>query len=246
MQADLYCWGEAMISERRFASAFTSFWNQSLPRADAYLRRINGTYNQYLGEIDSLGHVDRDRRSIVNELGFRLFKEGWEKQDITNQLIHDLSSDVQKYIAAIARRKDDVILMPPSAQEISESKEIAKSLSDFFSPTKNKTLLFWPEFPGCGIIQKCKGDILHGNTLVEVKSGDRTFRITDLRQVLTYCCLNFVSRKYDLRFIILLNPRRGIFYETSIDQLVSACAGVSAVDFFADMIAFISTEGNSK
>jgi hypothetical protein len=235
-----------MISERRFSSAFTSFWNQALPRADAYLRRINGTYSQYRGEIGSPSHVDRDRRSIVNELGFRLFREAWEKQDITSQIIQNLSKDVQRYIAAIVRREDDLILSPPSVQEISESKEIAKSLSIFFSRTKGNALLFWPEFPGCGIIQQCKGDILNGNTLVEVKSGDRTFRITDLRQVLTYCCLNFASRKYDLRIVALLNPRRGVFYEAPIDELVMACTGVSAIDFFTDMVAFISTEGNSK
>ena len=235
-----------MISERRFSSAFTSFWNQALPRADAYLRRVNGVYTQYRGEIDSPSRVNRDRRSIVNELGFRLFKESWEQHDITTKTIHNLSKDVQRYIAAIVRREDDVILSPLSAQEISESKELAKSLSLFFSRTKANSVAFWPEFPGCGIIQQCKGDIVYGDTLVEVKSGDRTFRITDLRQVLTYCCLNFASKKYDLRFVTLLNPRRGVFYETPVDQLLMACAGVSAIDFFTDMVAFVSTEGNSK
>ena len=217
-----------------------------LPRGDAFLRRVNGTYTQYSSEICSLSHADRDRRSIINELGFRLFLEIWEKRDITNQQIHDLANDVKKYISEIARREDDVILMPPSAEEIRESKDIAKSISKFFSRFKGDPLLFWPEFPGCGIIQKCKGDILKGNTLIEVKAGDRTFRITDLRQVLTYCCLSFASRKYDLCSVILLNPRRGVFYETSIDELVKACAGVSAIDFFTDMVAFISMEGNSK
>jgi hypothetical protein len=235
-----------MISERRFSTTFTAFWNQALPRGDAFLRRINGTYSQYRTEIDSPSNVDGDRRSIVNELGFRLFREGWKKQDITTQLVHNLYKNVQQYIAAIARREDKLIFSPPSAQEIKESKEIAESLSLFFSRSKGTPLLFWPEFPGCGIIQQCKGDMLYGNTLVEVKSGDRTFRITDLRQVLTYCCLNFASRKYDLRFVTLLNPRRGVFYEAPIDELVTACAGVRAIDLFTDMVTFISMERNSK
>jgi hypothetical protein len=150
------------------------------------------------------------------------------------------------YIAAIVRREDESIFSPLNEQETLESKEIAKSLSLYFSRTKEISLTFWPEFPGCGIIQQCKGDIIQGNNLIEVKAGDRTFRITDLRQLLTYCCLNFASKKYDLHSVTLLNPRRGVFYETSIAALVTACTGARAIDFFTDMVAFISTEGNSK
>jgi hypothetical protein len=190
--------------------------------------------------------VNRDRRSIVNELGFRLFKERHAGKNLTIRRVNELCELVRLYILRLARSEDAVIREPISNGEIAEAREIASSLSLFFSQHNEDSLMFWPEFPGCGMIHQCKGDILQGRRLVEVKAGDRTFRLTDLRQVLTYCCLDFASKKYGLREVLLINPRRGLFYKTSINNLITECSGTTAVDFFSNMIEFISVEGTSR
>ncbi|MEW6386742.1 MAG: hypothetical protein AB1491_04410 [Thermodesulfobacteriota bacterium] len=183
---------------------------------------------------------------MVNELGFRFFKENHEGRKLTNRKVKEIWEVVRTYILRITRSEDTIIREPISKGELSEALEIANSLALFFSGNGEGSLTFWPEFPGCGIIHQCKGDILQGRRLVEVKAGDRTFRLTDLRQVLTYCCLDFASKKYDLLDIVLINPRRGLFHETLITKLVTECSGTTAVDFFSNMIEFISSEEPSR
>jgi hypothetical protein len=190
--------------------------------------------------------LDRDRRSVINELGFRLFKEQWQEKRISEKRTREIAEAVQAYIIRLTRSKDRLLKVPLSNQENTEALKLADSLRRFFLRTKDRSLVFWPEFPGCGILHKCVGDVLQGSKLIEVKAGDRTFRMTDIRQVLTYCSLNFASKRYDLRDIVLVNPRRGVFHQTSVADLIVECSATTAVDFFSSVIEFISAEGNSR
>jgi hypothetical protein len=235
-----------MISERKFAHSYTSFWNQLLPRLDSYLRLVNCAYERYDNEIPFQISGHRDRRGIVNELGFRLFAESTICGPLADEKIKILSESVRHYVERLSKATDDVAKEEVNEQEIKESMLIAGSLSRYFQTTPSSELVFSPDFPGCGIIDSVKADILHGTELFEVKAGDRSFRVTDIRQVLVYCCLDFASKKYGVKSVVLLNPRRGTYFRTTVNDMVKECAGTTTVDLFGSVIEFVSTEPNSR
>lgn len=234
-----------MISERKFAASYTSFWNQILPRVDGYLRRINCLCERYEDEIPVIGSAHRDRRAIVNELGFRLFEAACAKKRVSVRRVLEISETVRQYVARLSRADDDIVREPVSESEIDEANAISASLKVYFKDTPIRELVFWPYFPGCGILHATKGDILYGKRLYEVKAGDRTFRVTDMRQILTYCAMDFAAGKYGIENVVLLNPRRGTHFCTSVEQIVKESSGGSPVDFFNNVIEFLSAETNS-
>ncbi|MBI2265693.1 MAG: hypothetical protein HYU64_11050, partial [Armatimonadetes bacterium] len=116
----------------------------------------------------------------------------------------------------------------------------------FFNKADLTAIFFWPLLKGCGQLDACRADVIYKNKLVEVKAGDRHFRITDLRQIITYLALNFCSKQFQLANIALVNPRTGKAFECSIDTLVEACSGRKPVDVFSDIVDFVSTEVVSR
>ena len=235
-----------MISERKFAHSYTSFWNQVLPRVDSYLRLANCAYERYEDEIPFRISGHRDRRGIVNELGFRLFAESTTCGPVADDRIKILAESVRQYVERLSNAADGVAKEEVNEQEIKESMVIADSLSHYYQNIPPSELVFSPDFPGCGIIDSVKADILHGTELFEVKAGDRSFRVTDIRQVLVYCCLDFASKRHGIKTVVLLNPRRGTYFRTTVSDLVKECSGTTAVDFFGSVIDFVSTEPNSR
>jgi len=235
-----------MISERKFAASYTSFWNQVLPRIDGYLRRINCLCKRYENEISVIASAHRDRRAIVNETGFRLFKAVCTDKHVSDRRVREIAESVRQYVERLSNANDGVVREPVVEKEIDEAEAISTSLMVYFKGTSIRELLFWPQFPGCGILHATKGDIIHGKRLYEVKAGDRSFRVTDMRQILTYCAMDFAASKYGIEDVVLLNPRRGTHFCTSVDQLVKESSGGSPVDFFSKVIEFLSAETNSR
>jgi len=233
-----------MFSERKFSTIFSSYWNQVLPRADTYLRRINLSCERYRSEISSLLPADRDRRSLINELGFRLFMEYSQVGKISDKRKQELCRAVCRYISSLTKVQTHS-MKSISEDELEEASEIASSIKEYFRGNSSG-LIFWPVFSGCGMINECQGDILQANDLLEIKAGDRGFRAADLRQVITYCGLNFSSKQYNLENIILLNPRHGLYYQAPIKDVIEECSGQNATDFFYEFIDYISTGANSR
>src|SRR5436305_4189756 len=60
-----------MISERKFASAYPSFWRVALPLGEAYVRHINARITSYLPSRQI--KVAADRSALISELGFRCY-----------------------------------------------------------------------------------------------------------------------------------------------------------------------------
>jgi hypothetical protein len=129
---------------------------------------------------------------------------------------------------------------------VAESEMLADSLSMYFGRTDLSAVKFWPVFKGCGQLDACRADIISGCNLIEVKAGERNFKITDVRQVITYLSLNFNSGQYPIMEIALVNPRTGLKFECGVDMLIELSSGRKAVDVFSDIIEFISAETGSK
>lgn len=229
-----------MISEHRFSSAYSSFWKQLFPMGEVFIRRLNMACERPIDPLDSTLPVSKGKRAIINELSFRLFKEKAENNKVDRKRLTELSNEVIRYIERLSNtvgKKEKLELI-----EMEEALDLAISLSSFFETNKLSSLQFWPSFNGCGCMNKCKGDILYGDTLVEVKAGDRNFRIIDIRQVFVYLALNFSSQQYLIRNIELINPRTGLYFQSSVKTIIKECSGKMPVDIFSDIVEFISNE----
>ena len=84
-----------------------------------------------------------------------------------------------------------------------------------------------------------------GEELWEVKSGDRHFRQTDIRQVLTYCALNYASRTRVIDRFSLVNPRAGVIACGTVDDLARAVAASDPQALFEEIVAFLSFQDAS-
>jgi len=233
-----------MISERKFSSSYSSFWNQLLPTSDSFIRRLNLVCDRFAKPIDSSLPVDRDKRAVINELAFRIFREKVISSKIGSDKILSLEKEVRLYIEKLAPSIKKLSSL--SKAHIKEAENIADSLSTYFYKCDFSKIIFWPYFKGCGQLDACNADIIYKNKLIEVKAGDRHFRISDLRQIITYLSLNFYSQQYHLANISLVNPRTGKEFECTTDTLIESCSGRKSVDVFSDIIDYLSTDVRSK
>jgi hypothetical protein len=131
--------------------------------------------------------------------------------------------------------------------QLAEAKTLCGRLEMFFADKERRSaLVVNPLIRGCGFLNSCYADVVAKDTLYEVKAGQRLFRITDLRQALTYCALNSASGQFPLTQICLLNPRLGVYVRGSIEIISREACGMSSNDLFGAIIQFLSSQGTSN
>ena len=98
-----------------------------------------------------------------------------------------------------------------------------------------------PIFTGCGYVNASEGDVIFGETIYEIKTVDRQFRGSDIRQTITYAALNFAMGNFDIGYVGLFNPRRGQFCEFELDYVCGEISGVPTQALLATVIQAISS-----
>lgn len=126
------------------------------------------------------------------------------------------------------------------ADERREVDEISSRLSRFFTQP-NRQLLLRPRFAGCGFVDSSEGDVIFGGTLFEVKTVERLFRSSDIRQTITYAALNLASSQFAVNNVGLFNPRRGLFCDINLEQVCSEISGRPGPQLLALVIQAISS-----
>ena len=61
----------------------------------------------------------------------------------------------------------------------------------------------------------------------------------DIRQLLTYCALNYESTQYDIGEVSIVNPRLGTEYRCSLEDLSQRCARLPAFEILTAISAFL-------
>jgi hypothetical protein len=234
-----------MISERVFASNFTSVWQGLTPTSEIFVRRINaGLYERVFPHLDSA--APPERRALINEAAFTLFVRYGGKlvsrSPLSSLEVVECVTAARRTIAHLDRLRSSYVA---ALDDIEGTEAIAQAtrLADFFSVQRREQITFNPDFPGCGMIDACHGDVLVGGALYEVKAGDRRFRSVDIRQLLVYMALNYQARRHDIGRLGLFNPRTGVSFEASLVEFCFEVSGQAPPDLFADIVrAFSSGE----
>jgi hypothetical protein len=214
-----------MISEHLFARSFSSFWRDLLPFSEVFVRGVNGRWG---GLIEDPPGIDPLDRAIANEGAVRLYRRVVEADTtITGSLV---AASIQE--AASWMNVDDYTPPEGSADEV---EQMARSLEWRY---EREDLLFSPAFAGCGVLGACEGDFLKGETLVEVKSGNRGFRSPDFRQVVTYLALNHAARHHTITRVNVYNARLNRLVDLSVADLCMQLAGDGEIEVFSRVIEF--------
>ena len=121
--------------------------------------------------------------------------------------------------------------------------QISSNLISFYS---KKEIKFHPLFRGCSFLSDCQGDLYYDSILVELKAGQRNFIVEDIRQLLVYILLNFLSKQYELRRVELLNPRTGQHFEMSLDIFIKRTSILSLEDLSIEFSNYLFTLSNIR
>lgn len=228
-----------MITATQLSRNYPSLWKRIFPFLSRLVRKCNLQKDSFDDQI--ISEIDPSRRALVNELGFRLFEEIIsssisDPNSINKDKLKDIIESTCAYISRLERVDENLEL---ETDELPEAFNIARRTIRYFQLyEKNIKLDVSPLFSGCGIVSDCYGDVLVGDTLYEIKSGEREFRISDLKQLLVYSTLNFSMRNTNISNVAILNPRLGIFVKITIKEFLEVSSGKSTIDTFNELINF--------
>jgi hypothetical protein len=237
-----------VTSASAFAREFSSAWKSLAPTTDIFVKKLNA--NLYEREAPELiSDVDPSRRALINEIAFNLFfrsvTEQWEDWRPSNKAINEAAEVVLGLMSFYGETpRDENILNASETQELSSL--IERFRYYFLSSSSGRELEFFPRFSGCGFIDTCAGDIFLKTTLFEVKSGDRSFRSTDLRQLLVYAALNSASQSREIQRLGLFNPRKGVSFVAGIDDVCFEISGRPSTELLTELVRLISSGDVSR
>lgn len=235
-----------MISEHQFASHYLSVWHAVTPLADGFWAAENLMVDRIVPPLTA--RAPANMRAVVNEAAFRVFCAlyGEPKQLERSEIYAVIDEQIGNSIAYLERFSSTSSFVAENVGEKCrwEAGELALRLLRFFPGVKAATLR--PKFTGCGIISACEGDLIEGPCLYEIKAGDRAFRIGDLRQLLTYSALAYAKGSLTFKEIGLFNPRTGICWRKSLEEVSHALSGRRLSDTLSALVDQFSGASASR
>ena len=229
-----------MSSETRFATSHSDFWQALLPMGENYIRSHNMELKSFTRPLHS--ELPANGRGLINEAAFLIFGEAVKLSrrpfSLPSARVDELLQEAADYVAKL-RQAGATDPQAFAERSSLEALQIAERLH-LFLINEHSDVVVKPPFPGCGWIDAACGDVLCGTTLYEVKAGDRHFRISDIRQILCYCALDFSAKKYGIKEVALINPRAGNLIKEDVELLCQKLSGSSSADVLGEIVNYIS------
>ena len=237
-----------MIDASTFSTSYGALWNEITPTCELFVRQLNQSLlKRMFPPLPKSGTLNR---TLIAEYAFSLFAErgvDWTKG----------TSRESDLLRAEARKQTNRRLQPLLSHGVRldydfdevagyEVREIVDRLSLFFLSDRETKVVLRPMFPGCGYIDASEGDVMSDEMIYEVKTADRLFRSSDVRQLITYAALNYVSKSFELSSIGLLNPRNGLYCVCEIDRVAYDISGRSPGELFSSVVEAITGGGTSR
>jgi hypothetical protein len=235
-----------VISEHQFAAHFSSVWHSIAPLSDGFWAFENKQVDRIQVPLRPI--APKGMRAVINEAAFRAFCEiqpspqppskGHLREVIHRNFQHALDY-IARFSNAAAIQLSDV-----DSTCHDEALALVGRLALYF-PAHQATILK-PSFAGCGLLSACEGDLIANNCLYEIKAGDRAFRVLDLRQLLTYAALAYASRSLTFSHVGLFNPRTGVAWRRSLDEVCESVSGLRPTDTLSALIEQFSVASASR
>lgn len=222
-----------MISEISFIKNYPSFWDEFTPNSRDLVIEINSQSDNF-GHFSHISFDEAKFRSINNMIAYKRFELLYQEQNVDIDLIFQ---ELKPVIELLPRTNIEnyEINNPINIKAIDQ---ISLNLYFFY---QEKRITFNPLFKGCSFLSECKGDLLYEFTLTELKAGDRKFTIEDIRQILVYILLNFLSKQYIFENIELLNPRTGQYIKMALNDFIAKTSILSIEDLSIEFSNYLYT-----
>lgn len=238
-----------MISERTFSGGFSGFWAECMPLLTPHLvSEFNLMGSRFAYSTNPLDKLYASGKSlnhdVIAEVAFELFVTSLDRLETVIELARDegliqqVTTNARARISKLAGHH--AALIRDMELQLKIAIELAKRLEKYFNKhEEGRAIIVQPRFKGCGLLDSCYGDILVSPTLYESKMVDRNLRGVDLRQLLTYCALNYRSKQYLIENIAVINARRGIVYEFELEYLSRRVSGKTAPELLRQIADFL-------
>jgi len=235
-----------MISEHQFAGGYASVWHSVAPLSDGFWQVENRLTARFAPPLAS--KAPASLRGLVNETAFSAFCELQPAASSIDRATIQAAVDaalpnalayVNRFVTA---RSLTVADFDDSCRR--EAGHLVLRLLHFF--LGRPRIQVRPAFSGCGLISACEGDLVVDGCLYEIKAGERGFRVTDLRQLLVYSALAYASRSLGFHKVGLLNPRTGVEWTRTLDDLCTALGGARANDLLPTLVTHFSQVSISR
>ena len=230
-----------MISERKFAESYKTFWDEAVPHLSYYCSTSEARGKRFgrAIEIPEIGyHV-----SFNNIIATTHFK------NISTDLNYPLK---QSYI-------DSMPVMRIFSENYAKGYKLTEDYQEIIMIQTERMacqyagkLVHDPSFPGYGVMANCRGDLICGSTLVEIKANtgkkyNKPFETRDFRQLIVYCALNYLAgHKYRINKVNLFNPRMGFLWQSDIDGFIFHITRSTSAELFhtiGDFLLALSEPG---
>lgn len=237
-----------MIGEHELSAGFHSFWVELLPLlTPACVTIFNRSYGEYLDgyrPVDRELHIttaDLAEPDMLAEAAFEVFRISCEQRVRTREIVEDPLLFAKAWGVAqesISLHRNVIFEAAPGRDSVDYRYLLAlgrryEALAESFPDVE---LEFFPMLKGCGVLGSREADLAAGDTLIEVKTVDRNFSSKDIKQVIVYLALDYLSGDHRWSNVILFNPRksfRAVFNPSKFISYISA--GRSAGDVYREV-----------
>ncbi len=219
-----------MISERDIAEKFTTIWKRSFPiLTPNFMRVFNEAQIEAINSNPAVTIDDDIRYDLVSEVSFNLSQIVIERSvEAVDYLSDDnnvmeLLRKTAKFIWKSKNYSDDNLVLTNA--ETKDIVNITNNTVEFITKTKRESLQFKPTLKGYNFISDLEADLLIDDTLYEVKTVNRNFKSTDLKQLFIYLALRQVSEHGAWKWAGLYNPRKGTYCKFNVNSLIYNLSG---------------------
>lgn len=237
-----------MMSAERFAVTSGSYWSGIFPRLEHFVR-ISNTGPRVFDSPINLSSAGK-RHPFITETAFLRWKsvmiDGVELDS------HTAQTTARHRLSAVSRQ---VSLGPDlTSAERGETEILAGRLLRYFKTIKNLSHVeIDPKLPGCGPISGGSPDLLAVDNsygvsvqiMAEIKTVNRKFRSTDIRQLIIYLVLYFAEHGYTPSVVMVVNPLLGRSLEIGVEDLFEFTSGRSSREVISELLFEWSTSGIS-
>ncbi|TQI71246.1 hypothetical protein JM79_2173 [Gramella sp. Hel_I_59] len=230
-----------MISERDISEKFSAIWKQNFPlMTPSFMRVFNEAQVKKINS-ESIPVKANVRYDIVAETSFNLTQIVYQKNKKIDTIIAD-----QEQLDEIVRETALTIWssgnytdkdLKLNEAEMNEIEKISNNTLEFISIVKKSDVLFQPKLTGYSFIPDLTADLSIDDTLYEIKTVNRNFQSSDIKQLFIYLALKQVSDSQNWKYAGLYNPRKGTYCKFNIKSLIyNITGGRSSNETFEDLL----------
>lgn len=218
-----------MINERDISEKFSTIWKQQFPLLTPnFIRVVNATR---VSTINTHHIIPKDnvRYDLISEIAFTVSEIAYLTKAASSDIFDNeekrkmIIENTAKIIWKSGNYSESDLIV--SGIEKMEIISIANNILEFIEKMGGQDVIYKPRLKGYSFIPDLIADISISDTLYELKTVNRNFKSSDLKQLFIYIALRQVSETENWKYGGLYNPRKGIYYKFDIKDLIFDLTG---------------------